>query len=918
MRLMAWKRFFHRTRWDEERRLEIEAHLALEIDENIARGMSADDARAAARRKFGNVTLVREAIFRMNTIGALDALWRDVRLAARLLRTNPGFASVAVLSLALGIGANTAIFTLVNDFLLRSLPVKNPDQLVLFRTVEGAGGRMSRAGENNGSIDPVTGRNSSTSFSLNTFERFRAEHAALSDIFAFAPFSQVHVLVDGQPELAVSAQMVSGGYHAGLGVAASIGRTLTPDDDRSSTDPVAVISYRYWENRFGRDPGILGKSIYLNRVPATIVGVTAAGFAGAMQAGESVDVSVPLAHYLRFQPDRPLRAQPWYWWLRVMGRLAPGATAAQAAASLEPILQDSAREGWMAGKSRDVTPRPMPNAPGLRADAGAQGENDTRRRYSRSLSILMGLVSLVLVAACANLANLLLARGAARRREIALRLALGASRGRIVGQLLTESLLIAFAGAALGTALAWWSRGLLIALRAFGPTAVVLDLPLDLRVLGFTIASAVATALLFGLTPALRVTRVDLNAEFQGGTRSAGRGGRSRLSQGLMVVQIALSLVLLVSTGLFVRTLRHLQNVDAGFNRRNLVLFAIDATSAGYPSDQFAALHARLHARLEKLPGVETVTFSRIPLLGRLRQNNTISVEGFAPPPDAAAGVNMNGLASNFFTAMELPIVLGRGFTERDDALATKVGVVNQALVKKYFGGENPIGRRITYTLGPLGSYPAEIVGVAGDAKYADLRSPVPPTLYLPALQQPGGSASFAMRVAGSDTAALFSAIRGAVREIDPTLPVLDLRTQEEQINRLHAQELLFARLSGFFGVLALALACVGLYGLMSYAVLKRTAEIGLRMALGALPSQVVAMMLRESIALVFLGIAAGVGAASGLSRLVATMLFGLSPVDPPTYAAMAALLGAVTLAASAWPALRASRLEPSGALREE
>ena len=916
---MSIRRFFRRTRWDDERRLEIEAHLALEIDDNVARGMSPDDARFAAHRKFGNVTIVRERIFHANTIAPLEALWRDVRHAARLLRLNPGFASVAVLSLALGIGANTAIFSLVNEFLLRVLPVRNPEQLVLFRAVEGINGRMSRAGENNGSTDPATGRSSSTSFSLLIFERFRARHGVLSDIFAFAPFSsQPHVLVDGQPEIAVSAQLVSGNYHAGLGVAARAGRTFTTEDDVPSAAPSAVLSYRYWGTRFGRDPGVLGKTIVINRIPTVIIGVTPPGFAGAGQVGESPDISLPLAHYLRFQPDRVLRAEPWYWWIRIMGRLAPGATAEQARASLEPIFQETAREGWLAGRSRDVTPRAIPQLATLAADPGAQGENNTRRQYTRSLYMLMGLVGLVLLAACANVANLLLARGTARRREIALRLALGAGRARIVGQLLAESLLLAFAGAALGTVLAWWSRGLLVALRPFGSTSVVFDLPLDARVLTFTIAVAVTTSLLFGLAPALRATRVDLTAEFQGGTRLPGRGGRSRLSQGLMVVQIALSLVLLVTTGLFMRTLSHLQAVEAGFNRHNLVLFTVDASSAGYTRDQFASLHGRLQARLEKVPGVRAAAFSRVALLSRVRQNNTITIPGLPPPPDAATGVNMNGVSANFFPAMELPIVLGRGFTDRDDAEAPQVAVINQTLVKKYFGRENPIGRRLVYTLGPAGNFAADIVGVAGDAKYADLRGVVPPTLYLPAPQQPGGIASFSLRIAGQDPTVVFPSIRAAVREIDPVLPVLDIRTQDEQVDRLHAQERLFARLSGFFGGLALALACVGLYGLMSYAVVRRTAEIGLRLALGARKAQVVRMMLRESLALVGLGLLAGIAAASGLSRLVAAMLFGLSPADPTTYLATAAMLGAVATAASCLPAWRATQLEPTVALRTE
>jgi len=913
---MPWRRFFQRGRWDDERRLEIEAHLAIETDEQIARGLSPDAARSAARRKLGNATLIREEIFRMNTIGVLDAFCRDLRHAARLLRRNPGFASIAVLSLALGIGANTAIFSLVNAFLLRSLPVRNPEELVLFRAVEGVNGRMSRAGENNGSIDPATGRNSTTSFSLLILDRFRATPSGLSEVFAFAPVSQPNVLIDGQPEIAASAQLVSGNYHAGLGVPARLGRIFTMKDDRRSAQPVAVISFRYWDARFGRDPGVIGKTIAVNRIPTVIVGVTPSGFDGAAQAGESPDVTLALAHHLEYQPSRTERTQPWYWWLRIMARVAPGATAAQARAALEPVFQEAAREGWVAGRARDATPRATPADSTLAADPGAQGENNMRRQYARSLYILMGLVGLVLVAACANVANLLLARGAARRREIAMRLALGAGRGRIVAQLLAEALLLASIGAAIGTAFALWGRTLLLALRPFGNTAVVLDLPLDARVLGFTIASAAATAMLFGLAPALRATRIDLTSEFQGGSRSLGGAGRSRLSQMLMIVQIALSLVLLVSTGLFVRTLRNLEDVNAGFNRSGLVLFKVDATTAGYPREQFTALHARLQARLERVPGVRQATFSRVALLSRVRQNNTMAVTGLTPPPDATS-VNMNGLAPNFFAAMELPLVLGRGFTARDDIAAPKVAVVNQALARQYFGRESPIGRQIVYTTGPFDKQAVEVVGVAGDAKYTDLRTPVPPTLYVPALQQIGGEANFALRL-DVDAAAVFPAIRAAVREIDPALPVLNLRTQDEQLDRLHGQELLFARLSGFFGLLALALACVGLYGLMSYAVLRRTGEIGLRMALGALPAHVLGMMLRESLGLVCVGIAAGLAAAAALSGLVESMLFGLSPLDPITYAAVAAMLIGVALLASYLPARRASRLEPTQALREE
>ena len=832
----------------------------------------------------------------------------------RQLVKSPGFSIVALLSLAIGIGANTAIFSLVNAFLLRSLPVRHPEELVLLRSIDGAGGRMSRSGENNGSIDPATGREATTSFSLLGFVRMRAQRAPLSDLFAFAPFSQVNILVDGEPDDAATAQMVSGNYHTALGVSTALGRTLTLNDDDTASTPVAVISFRYWERRFGRAPGILGKTIAINRVPAAIVGVTAKGFDGAMQAGESPDVSVPLAHYLLFQPDRSGRAQPSYWWLRVMGRLAPSASPVQAAAALEPAFQAAAREGWIA--SAGPADERTPSLPTLVADPGARGENDVRRQYASSLRTLMGLVSLLLAAACANVANLLLARGTARRREIALRLALGASRGRIVRQLLAESLLLASAGAALGVTLAWWGRDLLLGLWPAGNTTVVLDMPLDARVLGLTIAATIGTALLFGLFPALRATRLNLNAEFASAWRTLG-GGRSRLSRGVMIVQVALSVVLLVSTGLFVRTLNNLQRVDAGFNRRSLVLFRVDATSAGYTPDQFTALQSRLQQRLERLPGVRAVTFSSTALLSRVRQNRRVSVPGHTPGSGSLPIVNTNGLATNFFRAMELPLLLGRDFTEHDNGSAPRVAIVNQAFVRTYFDGENPVGK---YVLIPSDAGRVEVVGVSGDAKYTELRGLTPPTVYLPALQQVDGNANFAVRVAGADhtAGAFFPAIRSAVREIDPALPVLNLRTQEEQIDRLNGQERLFATLSGLFGSLALLLACVGLYGLISDALLRRTGEIGLRMAVGALPGHVLRMVLRESLLLVGVGIVTGVAAAFSARRLVASMLFGLSPADPLTYGAVASILTVVALLASMAPAWRASHIEPVAALKIE
>jgi predicted permease len=849
---------------------------------------------------------------------------RDLRLTIRQLLKSPGFTSAALLSLALGIGANTAIFGLLNDVLLRTLPVQRPEELVLLRTTEGARGRMSRAGENNGGADPVTGRFTSSSFSIDTFEKLRATPSPLTEVFAFAPFSQVNVLVDGAPEAAALAQFVSGNYYRGLGVNAAIGRTLTDADDRASAPPVAMISYRYWQRRFGGRTDVLGRTVTINRVPAEIVGVTAEGFDGALQAGESPDLSVTLAHYLQFQPNRKARAEPSYWWIRVMGRMAPSATPTQVRAALEPVFQNAAREGWLATRSAtDSVDEPMPDAPTLVADPGAQGENDFRRQVARPLRILMGLVALVLVAACANVANLLLARGAARAPEVALRLALGASRRRLVLQLFQESLLLAGGGALAGVALAWWSRGLLLALRPFGNTAIVLDLPIDARVLVFTVAAAAATALLFGLAPAVRATRVDLTAQFQGGARTLAGGGRSRLARALMVVQVALSLVLLVSTGLFVRTLGHLQEIDAGFNRRNLVLFRLDASSAGYTTPQAVTMQARVLEAIRQVPGVRTATFSSVALLSSVRQNKRVTVQGASQPPSPAPIVNTNGVAPNFFASIELPLVRGRGFTDGDTPDSPRVAIVNQAFVSEYMKGMDPIGRRLT--VGRARTDDVEIVGVARDAKYLTLRDAAPPTVYFPALQRIDGDATFAVRLAPlpqgsageSAEAAVVAGIRAAVRAIDPTLPLLNLRSQDQQIERLHAQPRLFARLSALFGVVALALASVGLYGLMSHTVLRRTGEIGVRMALGAAPSRVLKMVLRESLTLVGLGVVIGTLAALAASRLVTAMLFGVTGADPLTYVSVGIALVVVALLAASLPARRASRIDPIEALRK-
>jgi predicted permease len=834
----------------------------------------------------------------------------DLRFALRQLQKTPGFTLVAVLSLALGIGANTTVFSLLNELLLRALPVREPARLVIFRRVAGEGGSLSTSNEGYGGRDPATGRQTSSSFSLLVFERFNQQTDVLSHVFAFAPFWQANVLINGQPDPAATAQMASGDYHAGLGVRAWVGRTFTLADDRPDAEPVAVISHRFWQRNFGGSADVVGRTIELNKVKVTVIGVTPENFAGASQAGSYIDVTVPLAHYLKFDPDGAERKEPWYWWIRIMARLAPGVTARQAEAKLAPVMIAAAREGWLLAprKSSD----PMPGDPTLIAEPGFQGENDERRQFTRPLQLMQGMVGLVLLAACANVANLLLARGIARRREIAVRIALGAGRGRLVRQLLGESLLLAAAAAVLGLIFAAVGRRLLIALHPFG-AGVQLEVPLAGPVLGFTLAATLVTTLLFGLLPALRATKLDLTREFQGGRAAV--GSRSLLSQALMVLQVALALLLLVSTGLVLRSLQKLNEVEVGFNRHSLAAFRIDTASAGYEPTRAGELRTRIQERLATLPGVLGVTYSRVAVLSRSRQTTSITLSGAAASPDAKpVNVHLHAVPPNFFAVTEQPLLLGRGFTEADNPRSLRVGLVNETFVRKYLNGANPIGVR--FRSGP-DKAETEIIGLARDAKYADLRSEVPPTVYLAFLQSPTGPANFLVRTQG-DPVALFDGIRGAVREIDPTLPVLNLRTQDQQVDRLNQQEIIFAKLAGTFGVLVLILSAIGLSGLLSHSVARRTGEIGLRMALGALPGQVLALFLRESLALVAIGLGVGAVAAWGVTHLFTAMLFGLTAVDPLTYIGACLVLISVALLASLWPARRGARVDPLVALRTE
>jgi predicted permease len=861
----------------------------------------------------------------------MGTLWQDLRYGARMLVRKPGFTLIAVLTLALGIGANTALFSVVDAMLLKKLPVKEPDRLVLFKSLSS---REFSPGSytGNSSRDPATGQSVRTSFPYQSFVRLREQQSELSDIFAFGAVS-LNVNADGQSDVA-SGQAVSGNYYAGLGVQAMIGRTITDEDDKAAASPVAVLSYRYWQRRFNGDPAVVGKQINLNNVAFTVAGITPPGFEGTMQVGSTQDVTIPISWEMQVTPERERSRMhgAGVWWLRLMGRLKPGATAEQARAGLEVAFHQSVVEHRTARQAqaqaqgqRAVQALDPKDYPRLTLDSGSQGEMNMRQSYAPSLYLLLGVVGLVLLIACANVANLLLARAASRQKEIGVRLALGASRWRLIRQLLTESVLLASLGGVFGVLFAIWIKDGLLSVSAWGGRGMDAFAPrLDLRVLGFTLALSLLTGIIFGLAPAWRATRVDLTQTLKDSSRGASATSRSLLSKSLVVMQVALSLLLLVGAGLFVRTLLKLQRVEPGFNTRNLLLFGVDPGLIGYREERLAQLYRQMSERLEAVPGVTSVTFSRMPLLARGMSSRSLYLPGAKAGPDGRFTSNgeayLHQVRENFLETMEIPVLLGRGLSAQDNERAPKVVVVNQTFAQRHFPGENPIGKRLGFS--DTNTSEIEIVGLARDAKYTRQRDDVPPTAYLPWLQELRAvtSVTFEVRTA-SDPKAYIAGVRQAAREVDGNLPLNNLRTQVEQAEETLAMERLFAKLLSLFGLLAQQLASIGLYGVMAYSVAQRTHEIGIRMALGASRSDVMKMILRQGMTLALIGVGLGLVGAYVLTKYLESMtrmLYGVRPADPLTFGVIAVLLTVVALLACYVPALRATKVDPMVALRYE
>ncbi len=863
---------------------------------------------------------------------------QDLRYGIRMLLKHKGFTLVAVLSLALGIGANTALFSLVDAVLLRTLPVQEPERLALF---EWRSGPNYRTGGMRGTFIPTEpGTRGGSIFQPDNVAKLRAQQASdanspLASLFAYAPLWGITAVYQQQAEV-IRGQGVSGNYYDGLKVSAMIGRTINDGDDQPSATPVVVLSHHYWQKTFGADQNIIGQPLTLNQKLFTIIGVTPPGFVGALQVDSRPDITVPLAMEPLLLGDNTgytTKDRPPLWFVHVMGRLKPGATLEQAQASLNGTFQAAALDVMPAPKRDKDIARDKLDAkeyPRLQVRSGSQGAMETRSLAAKTIYVLFAVVAVVLLIACANVANLLLARAALRGPEISLRLAVGAGRFRIVRQLLTESVLLSVLGGMVGVVFAFWAKAGLIALASntadFIPADV--ELQINARVLAFTFGLSLLTGILFGLVPAWRATHVDLHSSLKQSKRTS--TSVSRLSKGLIVLQVALSLLLLVGAGLFIRTLSNLQQVKLGFNQENLLLFELAPGQNGYKEERLQQFYEQLTARLDTLPGVQSATFGIVPLIAYNTWNTRVLLPGEQENSSTENIANLQMSRENYFTTMEIPLLRGRAFTAQDDKRAPLVGIVNQTFAKQFFPNDDALGKRITDT---QGDRVIEIVGVVSDAKYSSQREAMEPLLYTPWRQELEnvGQVSFAVRTTGEPTA-LANSIRQVVRELDSNLPIRDFKTQVAQANEILGQERLYARLLSFFGVLALLLAAIGLSGVLAYSVAQRTQEIGIRMALGAQAGNVLRMVVWQGMKLVALGIIVGIAGGYALKRWwqsalgdnrswqkqIADQLYGVSATDPLTIGVIAGMLLLVAVLACWLPARRAASVDPLEALRHE
>jgi predicted permease len=838
----------------------------------------------------------------------LDELREDLRYGVRILLKSPGFTFTAAISLALAIGANTTMFSMARQLLYQRLDVPHAEELRLLRW-DGDGKEVVHSMWGDFDSTPDSGTTSSV-FSYPVYRQLRAHNQVLGDLFAFKEDS-MNATIHGDAQR-VNADMVSGNFFASLDVQPQLGRALDPSDDAANSSNVAVVSDDVWQREFGRSVAVLGQTITLNQVSFVIVGVAPRGFTGAKVVMESPDVFVPIALQPLIDPKgkKSLLTDNELWWVNIMARSKPGVDDATAQAVLDVQLRAATRATIPVAEGETL--------PRFALVDGSRGLHFTDRMFKRPIYVLLGLTGFVILLACANIANLLLARGAQRQREMSVRLAMGAGRIRIVRQLLTESLILAGIGGVLGLVLGYFGRSVLpnLLVSAWEPHNI--DTPFNWTVFAFTAAVTLVTGILFGLAPALLASQVQLSGALKDTTQNATRRRKGLTGRTIVAFQIALSTLLVIGAGLFVRTLIALNSVDIGFNADHLLLFQIAPPIARYPQGKDVALHAQLEARVRALPGVESVTTAINPYIADNLENSNFLPEGESLEDykrrDKNSAEDINKVGNTFFQTMGIPIVAGRSFSAQDTAASAKVAIINQALAQKRFPGVNPLGRRFKAE----GDDWIQIVGICANTHYLNLRDKPPAQFFLPYVQQTDiGGMVYEVRT-GMDPATIAPSLRRVIQSVDPDLPMIDLRTQREQINATMQMERAFAALTAGFGVLALALACVGIYGIMAYSVTQRTNEIGIRLALGAQPAQVRSMILRESTWLTVIGIVAGVASALWLTRLVKSMLYGVTPNDPVTLAAGVVLLLGIALAATWIPARRAASVQPMEALRRE
>lgn len=884
------RNLFRRPQVEQDLDDEVRAYVEMIADEKVAQGMTVEEARRAARVEMGGVESVKEEVRTVRIGASIETLWQDVRFGIRTLLKTPGVTFVVILSLALGIGANTAIFTLIEAVMLRSLPVEAPNELVSV----GNPARPSGVSIGGPRMDI---------FSYPLYLRLRDENQVFTGLLASGRTGHLAVRIGSEDEESVRGRLVSGNYFEVLGVQPSIGRAFTAEEDRAN--PVVVISDGYWESRFSRDPTILGRTLSLNGSAFTVIGVGPRDFTGEV-VGSPTDIWIPISMQGSINRGDSRLTRTDASWLLCMGRLKPGATLSMARTEIRTLVQEAVKDFKGGRLSAD-------QVRSIEVQPSAKGFSYLRKRLSQPLSMLMVVVGVLLLIACANVANLLLARATSRGREISVRLAMGASRGRLIRQLLTESILLASLGGLAGALLAQWGTSLLVRLAVTGSDPLPLDVSPNPMVLTFAAGISILTGILFGLVPALRSTRVDLVPGLKENVRRL-RGSGFPMGKALVIGQVSLSLLLLIGAGLFIRSLAHLETRDVGYSRENLSVLTVDLAASGYPAEQRMSIALRLIEHLQSIPGVTGVTVSENGIFnGSNSSTDGLQVEGFTPVQKGDLTSHFDQVGPHYFRVVGVPVLAGRDFDERDTVKAPNVVILNETMARFYFGKSDPIGKLLRN-----GGDRYTIIGIVKDMKERDLKATSERRFFLPLLQSVDQFTELNFEIRARGDTSTVSAIRNETRQFDRNLRVLELEPVRTLIDRSINDERLIARLCGFFSVLALMLAATGLYGVMAYTTARRVNEIGIRMALGADRRGVVFLVLRETMMLVIVGLGIGLMTSIAVGRLIAANLAGVSASDSMTLVFATVVMLVVGISAGLIPAMRASRVDPMVALRQE